>query len=150
MEISIEYAAGFFDGEGSITIEVPNRKSTPSWRLSVRVSQNTAKPLLALQERWGGSVSRVRTRKGYQWQISCRKAAAFLRDILPHLLVKEDSARIGLRLTKRIEDRGTPGRNGLSEDEQLSRHALKHQLQLSQRWGSLERFPLRKVGVPSV
>ena len=148
MGISIEYAAGFFDGEGSVSIQSP-RKSSYSWRLDIRVGQNDPAPLYELQRHWGGSVSPVRERH-YQWCISSRKAAIFLRDIFPYLIVKKKSAKIGLELTEHIEACSIPGRGGLSKDEHLARQDLKHRLQLSQRWGSLERLPLRKVGVPSV
>lgn len=97
--ISLEYIAGFFDGEGSVGVY---RASRPNGRtnhyLRVQLCQNVS-PLSEalfdeLVERFNGSVSRQKTRTGVKmnWQISSENAVAFLQAIEPFLILKRPQA----------------------------------------------------------
>jgi hypothetical protein len=91
------YAAGFFDGEGSIVITQPSRTTS---RLTVHAAQSVAAPLLWLRDRWGGSIrwrpARGRRRASGQWQLASRAGLAFLIDVRPWLIVKADQADVAV------------------------------------------------------
>lgn len=101
---SLDWFAGFFDGEGCITIIRGKRgpqMMSPRYRLYATVS-NTFKPsVLAFQARFGGNVYRhARYRRDrhicWKWQVDAQRAGAFLRSIKNRLRVKREEAQIGL------------------------------------------------------
>ncbi len=93
MAISTEYAAGFFDGEGSISI-----RSGPKnwWQVVVRIGQNDRRPLELIQERWHGKIQVRKSPSGvwYSLAIHTRQAYAFISEIRPFLIVKAESADV--------------------------------------------------------
>lgn len=98
----IIYAAGFFDGEGSVTLAKPNSSYPNYVLLRVDIGQ-TSKPVLDwFQEVWGGAIHYRNANRGrsvkenWQWYISGVRAQVFLIDVLPYLKVKQDSVTIKL------------------------------------------------------
>lgn len=104
--ISAEYAAGFFDGEGCVSVNkqgTRNRNRGIRYQLMAVVSGVNSAPLEALKERWGGSLgqykgSTPRARPGWRWVLGSKMAAKFLNDIMPYLLIKGPIARLGITL----------------------------------------------------
>lgn len=102
MAVTIEYAAGFFDGEGCVNIQRridtrPRRAGVgPGYlRLRVSVCNTHVGVLKALCAKFGGSVwTRVKSKPNhkpvFQWNISGPEAAVFLRAIRPHIIVKTE------------------------------------------------------------
>jgi hypothetical protein len=95
------YAAGLFDGEGSIVIQKPRRSKGHTLVVSLAMREPAA--VTWLQERWPGSLrSHVRhpcEREPFTvwyWVRSTSAAAEFLSDILPHLLVKHAQAQLAI------------------------------------------------------
>ena len=93
------YAAGLVDGEGTIQLYIRE-----NGRVDRRVRITGAFPrslLVELQSTWGGTI-RVETLRPHQrlqqlsWTIFANEAAVFLQDILPHLRVKQDEAKVWL------------------------------------------------------
>lgn len=102
-EADCAYAAGFFDGEGTVFIAVHRTvKNTrgPVYNMRVMASQVDPTPLAWLQSIWGGSVVRRRgddkRKPDYVWNCFARQAARFLADVRPFLLVKADEADVAL------------------------------------------------------
>ena len=103
--LDVAYAAGFFDGEGHITIGFMSSKARTRgaiYTMRVGATQNDLAPLVWLRDRWGGSIRRLaRTTTGgnptFKWDLCSRMAASFLRDVSPLLLVKRRRADIALR-----------------------------------------------------
>lgn len=97
----IAWAAGFFEGEG--TIQISGRRQKSIGILSVELSQVDLVPITFLVQRWGGSVYRypkTRTGRSYnRWVFIARNAATFLRDIEPHVVRDEVRVKIVLALT---------------------------------------------------
>jgi hypothetical protein len=102
--ITAEYAAGFFDGEGSVGIWIRGgntrhgkpRKEGYHPRASMA---NTYRPVLeAFQERWGGRIEQVPSTKPqhrdrFYWRLNVRNdLAQFLEDVMPHLQEKQERA----------------------------------------------------------
>lgn len=88
-ELDKAWAAGFFDGEGSIMWhQYPGCKDR---KLRLTIGQNKIEPLLWLKERWDGSIDvQVKGRKNtyYRLVLSFNKARLFLEDVKPYLKVK--------------------------------------------------------------
>lgn len=106
-----QWAAGFFDGEGSISIT--KRKRTEGFvehHLSVQIVQKDKRPLLEIQKYYGGSLTSTNGNKGRTsvWRLRFHgtKAGAFLEAIFPYSLVKKEEIAIGLKLRSAI---GRPG-----------------------------------------
>ena len=80
----IIWVAGFFDGEGNITLtksSKPNASGNPSYVLVVAIAQRDEGLLRELQEAWGGYVSL----NPLALQMSGENAGRFLRAVLPYL-----------------------------------------------------------------
>jgi predicted HD phosphohydrolase len=98
--ISDEYAAGFFDGEGSVY--AATRRSGQSPVLLVCISNTDLNVLEAHRHRWGGSINprkitKPNHRPQWQWVLSARMAAPYLRAIAPHVITKRRVVELGLQ-----------------------------------------------------
>jgi hypothetical protein len=107
MEVAtIKYIAGFFDGEGCISIGRPNTSLKSSgagrywcYHLSLQCAQLNPFPLALLLKHFGGRVKTTGQAAGvpiYRWHTSGKSARAFLEQIGPHLIVKRQQAKLGL------------------------------------------------------
>lgn len=129
-EVDKAYAAGFFDGEGHITIAFMSAKARTrgvTYTMRIGASQNDLAPLLWLRDRWGGSVSQVarRTAVGnatYRWVLCSRKAAGFIRDVYPWLKVKARRAEVALRFQDALF---IPGKAGHTLEYRAMLEALR-------------------------
>lgn len=91
-QTALAYFAGFFDGEGCVSIVGSS--------LAARIS-NTYLPILELfKDYFGGAVGICRSthdaRQGYQWSIYGKRAEDMLTLLLPHLIEKAPQARLGI------------------------------------------------------
>ncbi len=82
--IDIAYAAGFFDGEGSVVISLTKEGYL---RLEVSSSQNLPPVLMWHENTFGGKVYHPRNHAS-QWKIHGKKAIPFLITIQPYCIVK--------------------------------------------------------------
>lgn len=99
--VTEQYIAGFFDGEGSVSIAFRQPQGgwrvSPSYVLQVAIAQIDPRPLIAIQERYGGRIYHSGVgRRTWAWNVSARKARPFLEAVLPYLIVKRRDAEIGL------------------------------------------------------
>jgi hypothetical protein len=93
------WAAGFFDGEGCVSIHRRVRRNSVSFIMTAQVTQNDRRPLDALAEIFGGTVSRPRKEgvdRCHRWRVHSRQAERFLLAILPYLLVKRAPTELAL------------------------------------------------------
>lgn len=92
----LSWAAGFFEGEGSVRISKPAARNWGS--LAVDVPNTDEELVRWFAARWGGSVSEHRAvgrrRRYWRWRISSKQAAIFLRAIRPYVV----SARVAQRI----------------------------------------------------
>ena len=100
LELSLPYVAGLFDGEGSVGIYQGRRGG---WTFRIQMTQNESPGALTLWmtlcDRWGGHVSHARSANGrakMNWQLGQERAARFLRDIRPWLILKAEQADVAL------------------------------------------------------
>lgn len=99
-EAELAWAAGFFDGEGSIQIVRKIRKGYESYELFVRVSQLSDVPLRKFAEWFGGDVY-FNDQPIWYWQLSSKKVGTALDQLLPYLVVKRSEANVALRFQSR-------------------------------------------------
>lgn len=98
------YAAGFFDGEGSVVIRGPHGKypHRSSYSISACIGNDDFRPMQFLQELWGGSLNpgpvRSNGKCNTRWTLTAVLASRFLQDILPFLIVKREQAVLALKL----------------------------------------------------
>jgi hypothetical protein len=97
----LAYAAGLFDGEGSISLvrQKNNRSHSPQ----VAVASTDLEVLHWLQDRYGGSIVTKQPRKSshsvsYDWRLTDRRALAFLELIRPYLVIERKIRRVDLLL----------------------------------------------------
>ena len=104
---SLEYMAGFFDGEGCIHIS--KRQRGQSHRLQVTINQVSILPLGPFIATFGGKLytlkkSHIYKNGRFQWGLYGRNAIPLLEKLLPHLLLKKAQAEIALDFLSHVSD----------------------------------------------
>lgn len=121
------YAAGFFDGEGNVSIAINSKAGGAGhdvYNMRVGAAQCDPSPLVWMRDRWGGSIAR-KTRGPclyYHWACFARMAAAFLTDVLPYLQVKRERAQLAIKFQSTVFQ---PGRRAHTENYRSNRTAMK-------------------------
>lgn len=118
------YAAGFFDGEGSIHI-------TKDGRAQISVTQKKTEVLEMFKEKYGGEIySKSDNSRVSHWKVTSRNGMIkFLTDIAPYSIVKKFEIELGLRAIYRISEVAT-GYHPLSEEEIKERGKLRYEMQM--------------------
>lgn len=113
----LAYAAGLFDGEGSIGIY--NQRNRPrSFRLQCNLSLNNEFLPRWFQMHFGGHVwikhhCNSKWQNTYCWQIDCKGALPFLKVISPYLIIKRPQAEIAIKFQESRTNRpGLPISDG--------------------------------------
>lgn len=137
MKISLEYLAGFFDGEGCIDCQVMYAKPPYEKKFYVRprlrLSQgaNGYEVLEQLKQDFGGHLSKERQGRGNQnasksWEILNKQGIVKMLELLePLLIVKKTQAQLCIWWFRKCA-----GKNGLSEE---IRRGFHQELQLMKR-----------------
>lgn len=98
--ISEAYVAGLFDGEGSVGRYpyTASKNGRVYYRLHARISNNNRALLAMIQAEYGGGIypkngkaRRVNTNPNFDLHFTYRKAEAFLKSILPFLILKKQA-----------------------------------------------------------
>lgn len=95
----LAYAAGFFDGEGSVGLYPDGRGR---YHLRVQVTQNcsaaSSDVLMDFMARWGGNISVQNTSHGkkYNWQVNSANAANMLSDVKGYCRIKRSQVEAAL------------------------------------------------------
>lgn len=117
----LAYAAGLFDGEGSISLVRQKNNRSHSPQLSIASTDREV--LDWLQERFGGSIVTKQPRHAnhlvsYDWRLTDRRALNFLKLIRPYLVIERKIQRVDLLLDDYLAC--TP-RNGRYTEEMAER-----------------------------
>lgn len=136
----LAYFAGFFDGEGSVSISKgkQNKGGRIIYRLSVSVSNSNNLPLLELSKIFGGWLFCRKVRvpsklPSWQWQITGKKAEYFLKRIYPYVLIKKRPIEIGLKFSSGIRRKKMGGFKPLSTREISEKQELKEAIELANK-----------------
>ena len=105
---SDQWIAGFFDGEGCVTIMRRQRKGYTQVYVAVQIAQLDKRPLVAMQRRYGGCLTSCMRKGKPFWYLRWHTAQAqrFLRAMLPLVLLKKPEVKMALELGALI---GLPG-----------------------------------------
>ena len=104
-ESDLAYLAGFFDGEGSVSISENGKPSpralSPNHTLQVAIGNTDITVLKQIQQHFGGYLttrcpSKPRHKTVYQWSLRSTGAADFLKAIRPYLKMKCKQADIAI------------------------------------------------------
>lgn len=150
--LTVQYIAGFFDGEGGINIYQikPTRKwyrKNIGYTLSVFI-HNTDKRIIDLfNGKYGGYVN-IRKRKsdkwktGYDWKLSSCQAKNFLKEIVSYLILKKERAKIAIEFQE-VKERKL-WRFGQNPKEVLDFYELCYQkMRLLNKKGTGTYYPQR-------
>lgn len=104
------WCAGFFDGEGCISIARQKKVKTEGYNyfLQISVGQKDRKALEFLQETLGGKISEKPSIGVPYWYAAGKNAAAILEQLLPHLIVKKTQAILAIEFQKRRKGGSLP------------------------------------------
>lgn len=125
------WAAGFFDGEGSVSIKKSSASKTGnSFQLLLHAAQVDPEPLEKMKNIFGGNLcSYERQRKGlsyaeryWEWGLVGSGAKQALLAMLPYLTIKRERAEMAVDFQSVLEERGRGGK--LSIDEVETRKAF--------------------------
>lgn len=96
--IQLAYLAGFFDGEGTISIL---KRKKGNWNVShfirVSIGQKDGATLDWVKENFGGNVYNVKRDNSFTWAISDFKAYEFVKTISPFLRYKKPQADLAIK-----------------------------------------------------
>jgi len=124
----IAWFAGFFDGEGSITISknpsLRRSRRTPLYRLCIVVSNTDPRTIHKIRQIWGvGSINfQPYTRKHknnkpiWRWQATCNQAARILWFSYSYLISKKSEAEIAILFQYRKAYRNKTWNNRFTPD----------------------------------
>lgn len=141
-DLFLAWAAGFFDGEGSIVIELSKSpKSRNGYRTSLHatVTQTSVPCLEKFVARFGGAIKTFqhttpnsrRWAVQYTWSVRNEKAIKFLREIKPFVVVKAEQIETALEYPlysdngKKYGNRGNPIPDVVWEKRLQLRQTLK-------------------------
>lgn len=93
--IKLSYLAGFFDGEGCISILKTTKKNwNPSYFLQAQIGQKYGSILDWIKENFGGNVYKKRDQT---WIVTNFKAYEFIKLIEPYLKYKNPQAKLAIK-----------------------------------------------------
>src|SRR5205809_4407535 len=110
--LSIEYLAGFVDGEGYLGVaRIRRRHRSPEYCLRMSVYDSNLEVLTEIRDAYGGTLSSLGQREpawkpGYALIWTNAAAARLIRVIEPFLVVKANQARTLLAFHDRVQATG--------------------------------------------
>ena len=104
----IVWAAGFFDGEGSVFVEISKNKNTRRRvrnLLTASVTQTSTPCLNLFKQCFGGNITPItKSRRQHMnnsvcfvWRVRSKDAIAFLEAIAPYVVVKKEQVELALQ-----------------------------------------------------
>lgn len=139
------YAAGLFDGRGSVGISRTKSNGRVYHQLRLSISSSDARLIAWLKERSGtgsiqpGHVSSAKHRVGWNWLVHDERAAAFLREIQPFAIVKADRIAAAIAFRDLVHPHGYGGRKRgerLTSSDLEQRERARVQLKLLNHRGT--------------
>lgn len=140
-ELFLAWAAGFFDGEGCVIVEISReKKCRHGFRTSLHatVTQTSLPCLERYVERFGGKIktSDCRTPNGrrwavqYVWVVRNENAVKFLQAIYPYTVVKAEQIEAALRYPLKAPNGRKYGSssNPIPDEVQEERVRIAHEL----------------------
>lgn len=124
------YAAGLIDGEGCIRIQKQKNKLAYIPVVQVSMSDKARGILVGMQKEFGGNLysqdfHQEKWSKQTTWRVNGAEAVAFLRKVLPNLMLKPRQAELALSLDKmRLQQGWTKKTRRIAEEMKQEMHSL--------------------------
>jgi len=133
MKNKVAWAAGFFDGEGSIAICRQSKPNDHLYYMRCEVTNTHRASLEIFQQLFGGKVyeksQRGNRKPSFVWRASGPVAAQMLEDLYPYLVVKKERAELAILFQADRTEVGSGGRHTPEIRKQSVRdHAAMAQL----------------------
>ncbi len=139
MRLSFKYLAGLFDGEGCITIDYRFNGRKKYHSLSVSITNTSLPTLIQIKDKIGsGHIQHCRNLV-YVWRIHAHKAYEFLKNLLPHLIIKKEEAVIAIDFQTKIIEKGI-GRNRVNNFKQRKLYRKQLQELKRRRYHGLKKY----------
>ena len=127
----VSWAAGFFDGEGYVTIRERSHPKYTGYYLRIGINHVAIEPLLEMQRLFGGTIEKqnpdkvVGNRKPrHRWTTGTSNAAETLKKMLPYMKNKNKVAALALDFQTTI---GAHGQK-VSDEMQEKRKFFKQEI----------------------
>ena len=119
--MNIEYLAGFFDGEGSVSVVNSLNNGRHSFQVWVQVSNTDIDILETYQRLFKGQIRKLSKKKAHHkqawmWRVVSKQAVAFLTAIEPYLTIKKEQAQLAIKFQ---QDRANKKLGHPLSDEEL-------------------------------
>lgn len=132
------WMAGFFDGEGCISIGKSRNKRPDgtirdvcTYGLQLAIEQKLEEPLKRFHRRFGGSFYTA-SKKGcvyFRWSCNAGTALKALKELHPYLLLKRNGCEVAIRFQEQMTFwNKTQGRRGYSQEAIDGREAFYLQM----------------------
>lgn len=145
------YVAGILDGEGCLTIGRNKKALTYDARVYVGMTSKALCVLTELHQRFGGSLKKTRGRtedweEAWMWTINGKLAAAMLREVAPHMILKQRQGTLLLSVeSMKAQAVGKSGRASWTKEMRERAVAMRLSVMDLNRKGPIE---VRKPPVP--
>lgn len=111
MELSNQYVAGLFDGEGHVSITYTKVKTGKNPKLCVKLTNTFLPVLKELHKKYGGCITANKKQAEHYLQcyvlnFTVAGSKKFLTDVLPYLVIKKRQAEIALKFSATVYRRG--------------------------------------------
>jgi len=128
----LSWAAGFFDGEGYVTIQRRiHPKGYIGHYLRVGINHVAPEPLIEMQRIFGGRIEKQNPESvsgnrhpRHRWTLSTSQAAEALKQMMPYFRNKQNVASLALDFQQTIQS----NKQKLSEEVYAKRELLKDQI----------------------
>lgn len=129
-KLLIVWCAGFFDGDGSLSIGLSDNK----WhQLALNICCLDMKPLQVFKQLFGGTIRITTSKLGkpvHRWKLTGKDAIAALIAMYPFLVSKKDAVTVGLKFSKTLLPHGGHfSKRILSKETFDVRQQLKEELE---------------------
>lgn len=127
--MNLDWLAGMFEGEGTVTISSGGRRG---YTVLIACLSNTDESIpREFHRRWGGSLrwtqpKSERARPALTWRAGSATAAAFLRDIQPHIQTKRVREKVQLALDYHASRSQGARRPGYREERWAFKRRMEH------------------------
>ena len=161
MNITIQYLAGLFDGEGCISIICAKkgaknpRSQSPAYELKLHIRMTDSRPIKAFSDYFakhfkGGFIARQETKKPerhkptYCFACSHTKAENIIKELLPYFICKREQAELALEFQQYIKESKCQGKIGLNRKKVPDNIlAKRHQYYLQMKNLKSLQYPLQ-------
>lgn len=131
MKEKLAYLAGFFDGEGCISITYNIKRR--NYCLSISIANVKPNVLLDFHHIFGGnlhySVTKQKNRRNsWRWEINGKSGGDFLTTLFPYLVLKKEEARLALEFRIHLRSKSLGRGRGLSKEEREIRESYRKRI----------------------